>query len=178
MRRPSIDEWGLHLAEVVATRGTCIRRQVGCALLNSRGRLLSVGYNGPAADRPHCAEEIFQSDSFGNPLKSEFPNACKGAYLPSGEGLDTCQAIHAEANALLQCAAVDKIATAYVTVAPCVNCVKMLMNTSCRRIVFGQPYAAKHAEAEVWWRDAGREWIDGSGGAFRPIPGQDRGKTP
>jgi hypothetical protein len=41
--------------------------------------------------------------------------------LPSGTGLDVCEAIHAEQNALLQCKDVEQIDTAYVTAMPCMT---------------------------------------------------------
>lgn len=90
-------------------------------------------------------------------LKFEwFQHACPGANAPSGQGLDACQAIHAEQNALLQCRDVYAIHTAYVTASPCITCCKLLLNTSCERIVFLTPYP--HPEAKALWEGAGREW--------------------
>ena len=149
--RPSVDEWGLRVAEVVASRGTCQRRKVGAVLLDARGRVLSTGYNGPARGTPNCGDEWNGRQDL----------ACQGAGFPSGAGLDVCQAIHAEQNALLQCQDVERIHTACLTLSPCVACVKMLMNTGCQRIVFRAPYSAEHVEeARRWWTAwFGREWI-------------------
>lgn len=85
-----------------------------------------------------------------------FPNACSGAEAPSGQSLDSCQAIHAEQNALLQCRDVYAIDTAYVTASPCVTCCKLLLNTSCKRIVFKEEYP--HGQSEALWTGAGRVW--------------------
>jgi dCMP deaminase len=139
--RPSKDQWAMDLALVTAKRATCLRRQVGCVLLNARGHVLATGYNGVAAGQPHCSE--------GHP--------CAGAQALSGQGLDACQAIHAEQNAMLQCRDVYSIHTAYVTASPCITCCKLLLNTTCTRIVFLEPYP--HPEARVLWESAGREWI-------------------
>lgn len=143
--RPSKDEWLLAMARLVATRGTCARRQVGCVLVDARGHVLSTGYNGRPRGLDHCSE--------GSP--------CAGAASPSGTDLDLCEAVHAEANALLQCPDVEAIDTCYVTVSPCVGCVKLLLNTSCRRIVAAAPYAAIHeAGARGLWQRAGRAaWV-------------------
>lgn len=85
-----------------------------------------------------------------------FPNACSGATAESGKNLDGCQAIHAEQNALLQCRDVYSIETAYVTTSPCMTCCKLLLNTSCKRIVFGELYTdGKPGEL---WTGAGRAW--------------------
>ena len=115
--RPTLDQIMLGVAMVLAHRATCVKRQVGCVLVDSKGRILSTGYNGVASGLPHCTD-----------------TACPGAY--SNAGSDTCQAIHAEINALLQCRDVQAIDTCYTTVLPCNSCMKTLMNTSCKRIVY------------------------------------------
>lgn len=142
MSRPTPDEWGLQLAMVTSLRATCARRKVGCVLTNDRGQVVATGYNGPPRGFAHCTPE----------------HPCPGAAAPSGTGLDLCEAVHAEQNALLQCAAVHEVQTCYVTASPCVTCVKLLLNTGCRRIVFLEPYPHDVAR-ELWTRDAGREWI-------------------
>lgn len=144
--RPSRDEWAMRLALLTAQRTTCCRRAVGCVLLNARGHVLATGYNGVAAGLPHCN----QHDGNG------FPHACSGATAPSGTNLDGCQAIHAEQNALLQCKDIYQIHTAYVTASPCMTCVKLLLNTSCERIVYVEEYP--HSEAGKLWTGAGRAW--------------------
>ena len=164
MTRISRDEWGLRLAEVVARRATCLRRSVGCVLTDARGHILSTGYNGRAAGLPHCDERKYHQDiekhSFVElPLDGigvtlwTWPYACPGAASPSGTDLDACEAIHAESNSLLQCRDVWNIHTCYVTVSPCVSCVKLLLNTSAERIVFRAPYAHDEAARKLWGRD-------------------------
>lgn len=115
--RPSLDQTMLAVAKVLSLRATCVKRQVGCVLTDRYGRILSTGYNGVAHGLPHCIDK-----------------ACPGAY--SQRGSDTCQAIHAEINALLSCRDTQQIETCYTTVLPCMGCMKTLMNTSCARIVF------------------------------------------
>lgn len=145
--RPSHEEWGLRLAEVVAQRATCLRRSVGCVLTNSRNQVLATGYNGRASGLPHCRDTGGADDY-----------ACAGSRAPSGTNLDGCEAIHAEQNALLQCRDVYAIEAAYVTVSPCVTCVKLLMNTGCKRIIFRERYAHDEQAMLLW---AGREYRDG-----------------
>lgn len=141
MPRITLDEWGVHLASVVSLRSTCARRSVGCVLTDSRGIILSTGYNGVAAGAKHCNE--------GHP--------CPGATAPRGTGLDGCFAVHAEQNALLNCHDTRKIHTCYVTCSPCMTCTKLLLNTTCSRIVFDELYP--HSEAESLWTSSGRIWI-------------------
>ena len=138
-QRPTKDQYFIRMAKLVSERGTCIRRLVGAVAVSARGHILSTGYNGVAAGLPHCRDET----------------ACDGARAPSGTNLDGCQAIHAEQNMLLQCRNVWEIDTVYCTASPCLTCVKLLMNTSCRRIVFAEEYP--HADASGLWLQSGNE---------------------
>lgn len=165
------DEWALRMAALCAQRSTCIRRRVGCVLLNSRGHVLSTGYNGVASTLPHCNEVTGQvvnpalktengryraSEHWERSTIEVHENACEGAGAPSGAALDACQAIHAEQNALLQCHDIYQIRVAYITASPCITCCKLLLNTSCKRIVFMDEYP--HPQARSLWEGAGRDW--------------------
>ena len=136
--RQTRDEWALQLASITSNRSTCCRRNVGCILVNSRGHVIATGYNGVASGLPHCNEE----------------SKCSGANAKSGTDLDGCQAIHAEQNALLQCKDVYDIDTCYVTTCPCITCLKLLLNTSCKRIVYIESYC--NDESLKLWEAAGR----------------------
>lgn len=137
--RISRDQLYMNIVRNIAARGTCTRRQVGCVLVDSRGRILSTGYNGVAAGRDHC---------------NDGHHPCKGALLPSGTGLDQCQAIHAEQNAILFLADPFSVDTCYVSCTPCISCMKLLLGTSCKRIVAFEDYG--HSEAREWWKAAGK----------------------
>ena len=118
--RISRDEYFMQLAETTAKRSPCLSRQVGCVLVNERYQVLSTGYNGPPSGMAHC-------------------ETC--ARLVSGRDLYSCNAVHAEMNALLQCADVFKVHTTYVTISPCAICARILRNTSCSLVIYRQPYA-------------------------------------
>jgi dCMP deaminase len=155
MTRISRDEWGLRLAEVVALRATCLRRSVGCVLMDRDGYILSTGFNGRAAGLPHCNEGFISFDAAVKVSIDEYytPYTCPGAASPSGTDLDSCEALHAEQNSLLRCRDVREIYTCFVTVSPCITCVKLLLNTSTERIVFRAPYAHDEAARKLWGRD-------------------------
>lgn len=140
--RPSKDEHFLRHAVVAAEMATCVRRSVGCVLVDALGHIIGIGYNGPPRGVPHCNE--------GHP--------CIGATAPSGTRLEDCFATHAEMNALLQCQDVEKIRTAYCTTAPCTLCLRQLMNTGATRIVFVQDYP-NSGECKKRWESVGREWV-------------------
>lgn len=133
--RPSADQYFIDMAKLVSSRGTCCRRKVGCVLTDSNKYVLATGYNGRPKGFEHCSE--------GKP--------CKAAAMPSGMNLEGCEALHAEQNALLQCKDVQTIDTAYVTLFPCVTCTKLLLNTSCKRIVYSEEYVQPEA-VELWER--------------------------
>lgn len=133
--RLSLDETMMAVALVLAQRATCVKRKVGCVLTDMHGRILSTGYNGVARGLPHCTEHV-----------------CPGAYSITGS--DSCQAVHAEVNALLTCRDTERIDTCYTTVLPCNSCMKTLMNTSCARIVYLEEHEAA-AFVLNNWRKAG-----------------------
>lgn len=105
------------MAELVSTQSTCNRRRVGCVLVDSVGHVISTGYNGVASGLPHCC--TIQCTT------------------------ETCKAVHAEANALLQSdnRIYQKKFTCYTSTQPCENCLKLLTNTKCNRIVFSETYS-------------------------------------
>jgi dCMP deaminase len=170
--RLSLHEWGMQLAEVTALRGTCLRRKVGCVLVDQDGHVLATGYNGVASGTPHCNDVVklpiynkswFEAENKSDLIhvdhyKNHYPNACMGAGAASGTQLEACGAIHAEQNALMQCSDVRRIWSCFVTVSPCIHCLKMLLNTKCQQIIFRDEYANAH-ELVKMWRRAGRNWI-------------------
>lgn len=139
MARVSKHESYLQIAEVIAFRGTCSRRKVGCVLVDKYGRILSTGYNGVASGLPHCNE--------GHP--------CTGASAPSGTNLDDCGAIHAEQNAILLLSDPWAVEAAYVTVSPCMSCMKLLLGTSCKTIYTRSIYP--DSKALALWASASRK---------------------
>ncbi len=151
----------MDVARAVARRSTCLRRAVGCVLVDRHGCVISTGYNGVAPGMPHCNEatgRVAVSDTADPryPWAEEYANACPGAQAPSGTALDACLAAHAETNALVTCRLPFEVGTCYVTTAPCVNCVKGLLRTSCDRIVFAEDYPTSGRDL---WVANGRDWV-------------------
>lgn len=156
--RPSSIEYFIAMAILVGSRSTCLRRNVGCVLVDERNHVLATGYNGVPVSWEHCNHAVADPTSVEVIPTITHPYACEGAFAPSGTMLNACQAIHAEQNALLQCRDVQSIATCYVTSSPCVTCVKLLLNTPCQNIVFLEPYA-HDADASALWLKANRDWV-------------------
>lgn len=139
--RPTHDDYFISMAILASSRASCARRKVGCVIVDEHNHVLATGYNGVARGETHCTEQ-----------------PCLGANAPSGQGLELCEAIHAEQNALLQCRDKEAITTVYCTTAPCVHCIKLLMNTSCHEIVFMENYPHSDSSRELWERTGSRVW--------------------
>lgn len=138
--RPSWDEYFLRVAKLVSEMGTCARRQVGCVLVDRRKNILCTGHNGPPPKWPLCR---------GTADEGAVP--CPGAVAASGTNLDLCYANHSEASALLRCPDTLLAHSCYVTVSPCINCVKLLLCTGVCRVIFLEEYP--HPESrELWTR--------------------------
>lgn len=72
----------MRIAEVVATRSTCLHRLVGAVIVKGK-QVVSTGYNGAAAGHPHCLDI-----------------GCARAHVPSGTNMELCRGAHAEQNAI------------------------------------------------------------------------------
>lgn len=127
MSRPTWDEYFLEIAKLVASRSTCMRRQVGTVLVKDN-RVLATGYNGAPSQLPHCYEVGCLREKMG---------------VPPGERHELCRGLHAEQNAVIQAAyhgVSVKGAVLYSTHFPCVICTKMLINAGIRRVVYLEGY--------------------------------------
>jgi len=127
-KRPSLDEYFLKIASVVAERSTCLRHHVGAVAVRDK-HILSTGYNGAAAGLKDCLELGCLRDANN---------------IPSGTRHEICRAIHAEQNCIIQ-ASLHGVslegATIYCTHTPCILCAKMLVNARIKRFVSFGKYA-------------------------------------
>lgn len=122
--RISKHDYMMGVAKLAAKRSSCIKRQVGCVLVDHKWRILSVGYNGAPSGMTSC-------DETGN---------CFRYSSKSGEKLGDCIAVHAEQNAILQCKDVDSIGAVFVTTSPCESCMKLLLNTPFTHLFYSEDY--------------------------------------
>jgi dCMP deaminase len=126
MKRPSKLWMMMQIAQVVSTRSTCARLQVGCILTNledntnrnstwderrSHTRILAMGYNG---------------------MESGGKNECDSSE--PGQ----CGCIHAEMNALIKAPPGPK--AVFVTTSPCLMCSRLMINADVRQVFYGKEY--------------------------------------
>lgn len=125
MTRPNWDEYGIILAQAVATRADCSRRRVGAVILDRDHRVIGTGYNGSVPGGPSC-------------LAGECPRASSG--VAPGSSYDTgpgqCIALHAEQNALLWARTSVKGCVMYITDQPCDGCRRMIVAAGIERVIF------------------------------------------
>jgi dCMP deaminase len=126
----------MDITRLVATRSTCLRRQVGAILVKDRN-ILATGYNGVPSGISHCDV----TGCFRERLR-----------VPSGERHELCRGLHAEQNAIIQAARhginIDG-STLYCTTMPCIICTKMIINAGIRAIVYGEGYADELAREMI-----------------------------
>lgn len=125
--RPTWDEYFINIVELIKTRSTCLRRQVGALIVKDK-RILSTGYNGAPSGCAHCLDIGCLRDQLN---------------VPSGKMHELCRAIHAEQNAIVQAAYSGvsvKGGTMYTTAQPCVLCAKMIINAGIEKIIFKGDY--------------------------------------
>jgi dCMP deaminase len=110
------DKVYLKMAETWASLSHCNRKQVG-ALIVKDGMLISDGYNGTPSGFDNCCE-----DDNGN----------THWYV-----------LHAEANAILKVSKSTNSAagsTLYLTLSPCKECSKLILQSGIVRVVFKNKY--------------------------------------
>jgi dCMP deaminase len=125
--RPSWDEYFMRIAELAATRSTCLRRQVGAVIVKDK-KILTTGYNGAPSGLKHCLDIGCLREKLG---------------VPSGERHELCRATHAEQNAIVQAASFGvsiRGGTMYSTTQPCILCTKLIINAGIKRIVIQDSY--------------------------------------
>lgn len=131
--RPSWQHYFMEIAQQVAKRSTCLRRQVGAVIVRDN-RILTTGYNGAPSGTPHCIET---SQCIRDKLG-----------IPSGQRHELSRAAHAEQNAIAQAArygiAIDK-SVLYSTHQPCSICARQIINAGIETVFYLEGYPDEFA---------------------------------
>ncbi len=130
MRRDKTNYY-LDIAEVVAKRSTCLRRQYGAVIVKN-DEVVSSGYNGAPRGRKNCID-------LGRCLRQE-------NNIKSGERYELCRSVHAEANACLSAGRKNCIgSTIYLTglefdkyakAECCIMCKRIIINAGIEKVVY------------------------------------------
>ncbi|ALA51188.1 dCMP deaminase [Shouchella clausii] len=138
MERISWDQYFLAQSKLLSLRSTCPRLKVGATIVRDK-RIIAGGYNGSVSGSDHCLD--------------------KGCYVVDNHCIRT---VHAEVNALLQCAKFG-VPTAgaeiYITHFPCIHCTKSLIQAGIARVYYAKDYK-NHPYAEELFNEAGIPCIE------------------
>ena len=131
--RMEFNKWDkrfMEMAYVISSWASCFQpnRKIGAVIVKNK-RIMTTGYNGAPAGVKTCVER-------GECLRRKL-------NIPSGTRQETCYAIHAEQNAIIQAARLGvsiEGATLYCTHQPCGVCAKMIINAGITRVVYKEGY--------------------------------------
>lgn len=131
-----MNKWDKRFMEVTVFIGSwssCYQqnRHVGAIIVKDK-RIITTGYNGAPTGIESCEE---RRECLRRQLN-----------IPSGTQQETCYAVHAEQNAIIQAARYGinvSGATLYCTHQPCVICAKMIINAGIARVVYKEGYPDK-----------------------------------
>ena len=112
----SWDEYFMGLAHLSAKRSKDPSTQVGCCIINNNKKVVSIGYNGFPCG---CSDDIFPWDREGNFCDTKYP------YV-----------VHAELNAILNSKVDLNDCTIYVSLFPCNECAKAIIQSGIKTIVY------------------------------------------
>jgi len=145
--RPNWDEYFLGLIEQIGKRATCDRGRSGAIIVSPHNTILSTGYVGAPPGQPHC-------DQIGHMMRAVIDE--KG-----NQSQHCVRTLHAEENAILQCAK-DGIkiegTTLYCKMVPCYNCAMRIARVGIRRVVAQKRYHVDELSVKLF-KDTGIELV-------------------
>lgn len=113
----SWDEYFMGIAALSAKRSKDPSTQVGACIVNDGNKIMSVGYNGFPMG---CNDDIFPWERTGDELETKYPYVC-----------------HAELNAILNNRGANlEGCRIYVTLFPCNECAKAIIQSGIKEVVY------------------------------------------
>jgi dCMP deaminase len=140
----SWDAYFMGVAQLSALRSKDPKTQVGACIVNQDKRIIGIGYNGFPMG---CSDETFPWASEGGFLDTKYP------YV-----------VHAEANAILNATTSLKGASIYVTLFPCNECAKLIIQSGIKEICY---MSNKYEKGEA--HQAAMKMFKASGVAIRHV---------
>lgn len=120
-RQHEFDVVYMKIAETIATLSYAQRKKVGAILVSKDDQIIAQGFNGTPTGFNNCCE---YTDSDGNLVTKE-------------------EVLHAETNAIAKCARYNNSTikgTLYVTLSPCIDCAKLIIQSEISRVVYHEKY--------------------------------------
>lgn len=120
------DEYFMGIALLSAQRSKDPNTQVGACIVSDENKILSVGYNGMPIG---CSDDELSWEREGEPLDTKYPYVC-----------------HAELNAILNSGHDLRGSRLYVSLFPCNECAKALIQSGIKEVVY---LSDKYADSEM-----------------------------
>ena len=120
-KQAKLDLVYMTMAIAVSSLSHCKRSQVG-AILEKQGNVIGMGYNGTPSGMDNCCEEWHES----------------GMQIVTKPTV-----LHAEMNAIIKAAKTGNSvqdSTLYVTLSPCIDCSKYILQSGIKRVVYLEQY--------------------------------------
>lgn len=112
----SWNEYFMEIAKLSAKRSKDPSTQVGACIVNNENKIVGIGYNGfPNGIND---DELSWSRE-GDYLNTKYPYVC-----------------HAELNAIMNCTLLPKGCTIYVTLFPCNECAKLIIQSGIKKVIY------------------------------------------
>ena len=133
MERRDKTNYYLDIAQTVAERGTCLRRNFG-AIIVKHDEIIATGYNGAPRGRTNCSDH-------GECMREKL-------NVPKGQRYELCRSVHAEANCIISAPRTDMIGSSlyltcldaktgllYGEVEPCSMCKRLIINAGIEKVI-------------------------------------------
>lgn len=131
-KRISWEQYFMNLAFAASERSTCFSDKKGAVIVKDK-MIISTGYSGAPKGIKNCLYD----NGFCRKRALGFGH---------GEGHSQCLAVHAEANAILQCnllSTISKNCQLYCTHKPCENCAKLIINAGIKEVYYTYDYPSE-----------------------------------
>lgn len=123
----------LDIAQTVAERGTCLRRNFG-AIIVKNDSIIATGYNGAPRGRKNCCDT-------GECTREKLG-------VPRGQRYELCRSVHAEANCIISAPRTEMLGSALYLACldaksgeiagntePCSMCKRLIINAGIERVI-------------------------------------------
>ena len=164
LRQLQYDKAYMQMAKAIGNLSYAIRNKVGCIIVSKNGQVISQGFNGTptgydnCCEDPHCSCQYVRGCTYTEkPIDEQMSvEFCANALKPLGHANDKnglpCnyltlttkkEVLHAESNAIAKCAkwiSSTEGATLYVTLSPCFECAKMIIQAGITRVCYEEEY--------------------------------------
>ena len=152
MNRTDKHNYYLDIAETVAERGTCLRRNYGSIIVNN-DEIVSTGYTGAPRARKNCID-------VGECIRVKM-------NVARGERYELCRSVHSEANAIISASRKEMIgATLYLVgkekstgelvsdASSCAMCKRLIINAGIERVI------VRNTKTDFTIIDVREDWIE------------------